>query len=152
MRSRVHPSASIVVFIGPCSTKFRVYYRGGGGGSPHGNTYLIRKIPPRCEAYSINVTSGFIQSRMYHRFLFSEKLNLYFKPRYISHYWIDLFTVDLPLLISPKAVLNLNPRFKKNRYVSFGRPSISQNQLITPVHAPLPLQPLIFRNGRCTGR
>lgn len=115
-------------------------------------TYLIRKIPPRYEAYSINVTSGFIQSRMYHRFLFSEKLNLYFKPRYISPYWIDLSTVDLPVLISPKAVLNLNHRFKKNRYVSFGRPSISQNQLITPVHAPLPLQPLIFRNGRCTGR
>ena len=48
VRSRVHPSASIVVFIGPCSTKFRVYYRGGGGGggSPRGNVSHSKNPSP----------------------------------------------------------------------------------------------------------
>lgn len=72
VRSRVHRSASIV-FIGPCSTKFRVYYRGGerGGGGTGSSRISFEKSLPDTRRYSINVTSGFIQ--MYRSFPFLQE-------------------------------------------------------------------------------
>lgn len=56
--------------------------------------------------------------------------------------------VNLPIHLTDHSLLKPSIcQLKKN---TTNADHLSRNQLITSVHAPLPLQPLIFRNGRCS--